>query len=229
MSRGVLYLIWGDSQEQVLKRSIASLQHFHPESPHRVVYMTDGSNLLAKSRMFELSPFDETLFLDADTVVLGNLEYGFIKAQEHGMALTHSACPWNRRYPKIDQHPDEVEYSSGVVFFDKSRPWVDDIFKAWNKNNSKYDSSTQYQTDSGEIKTQEFNDQALLSLAIQQIGYSPFVLSQNWNLVPRWQKTFWGEIKIWHSYSNIPQSVIRWNAQQKENNLVACATLPGDL
>src|SRR5690242_5804517 len=135
MSRGILYLIWKGECDptNVLARSVASLKYWHPELEHHVVEMPAGSTLACKSKMFELSPFDETLFLDADTTLLGNVKYGFIKAKQHGMALCINATPWNRRYYRIEQHPDEIEYSSGVVFFDKSNPKVEAVFRKWDE------------------------------------------------------------------------------------------------
>jgi hypothetical protein len=37
--------------------------------------------------MLEVTPFEETLFLDNDTVVLGRLDYGFQKASQFGLAI----------------------------------------------------------------------------------------------------------------------------------------------
>ena len=51
--------------------------------------------LLQKSQMFQFSPFRETLYLDADTVVLGRLDFAFLKAQEFGLACCICECPWD--------------------------------------------------------------------------------------------------------------------------------------
>ncbi len=228
MSRGVLYLVWGDYNQQSLKRSIVSLQHWHPELEHRVVTLPDDSNVLCKSQMYDLSPFDETLYLDADTTVMGKLDYGFLKAKQHGMALCINCNPWNRRY-RIVQHSDEVEYSSGVVFFDKTNHSALNVFREWD-NYRDVDTGTLYRTDAGEIKEQKYNDQALLSIAIRDCRFNPFTLPLNWNLHPRWQKTFWGELKILHGYSDIPRSLLRWNEEQsKPDAVIRCVSLPGDM
>ncbi len=228
MSRGVLYLVWGDYNQQSLKRSIASLQHWHPELEHRVVTMPDSSNVLCKSQMYDLSPFEETLYLDADTTVMGRLDYGFAQAMRFGMALCINCNPWNRRYHNLRQEPDAVEYSSGVVFFVK-HGGTERIFNQWHVNKV-LDSSCRYVTDSGEIKEQKYNDQALLTLALAMTGNNPFVLPPNWNLHPRWQKTFWGELKILHGYSDIPRSLLRWNEEQsKPDAVIRCVSLPGDM
>ena len=75
--RGVLYVVWGEYNETVLERSRQSLARVHSGLPVEIAELPAGSTLLDKTRMMELSPFDETLFLDADTVVLDDLTFGF--------------------------------------------------------------------------------------------------------------------------------------------------------
>jgi hypothetical protein len=185
--------------------------------------------------MFDLSPFDETLFLDADTTVMGKLDYGFAKAQQHGIACCINANPWQRRYYKIEQHPDEVEYSSGVIFFDKNFGEVDNryghravskVFGLWDSLDGT-DTTCSYFHASDGVKHAPVNDQALFTLAMQRLGFNPFVLPLNWNLYPRWQKHWWGEIKVLHGYDDIPESVMRWNAEQsKPGAVIQCAQWP---
>jgi hypothetical protein len=81
VSRGILYLVWGDKVEAAVKRSIFSLKEFHPELDYEVRQLPPDSSpskgLLEKSSMMDFSPFDETLFLDADTILLDRLDFGF--------------------------------------------------------------------------------------------------------------------------------------------------------
>jgi hypothetical protein len=219
MSRGVLYIVWGKGCDRLLERSIASVNHWHPELPVHVEKMPDGSNLHCKAEMYDRSPYDETLFLDADTVVLGKLDYGFKMAATHGMALTHSVSPWQRRFDKLpNAYPDSVEYSSGVVFFRRDVD-LDDVFEDWVED-ADLDTSCSYQTHDGSIKRAVRNDQATLSLAIHRNEFSPFVLPQNWNLVPKYHKQFFGEVKVWHDADNIPKSLIEWNKEQSKGDAV---------
>jgi hypothetical protein len=229
MSRGILYLVWGKGCDRLLERSIASVNHWHPELPVHVEKMPDGSNLHCKAEMYQRSPYDETLFLDADTVVLGRLDYGFRMAGPHGIAL--SVSPWQRRFDKLPTHsnpslqPDATEYSSGVVFFTRDRE-IGEIFDCWNTY-ADLDTSCSYQTHDGSIKRAARNDQALLSLAIHRNGFNPFVLPQNWNLVPKYHKQFFGEVKVWHDADNIPKSLIEWNKEQSKGDaVIKAATLP---
>jgi hypothetical protein len=227
--RGVLWMRWGETPG--LERSRASVRHWHPELPQHVAEMPADSTVLCKSKMYDLSPFEETLFLDADTTVLGKLDYGYAIAGIHGIALTHSANPWQRRYYKMSCRQDDVEYSSGVVFFNKRTTAGDcnesvakRVFDEWKALN--FDSRCKYTDDAGVTHEQEHNDQALLSLAIHRELFNPFVLPPNWNFVPRWQKQFFGPLKIWHGLEDIPQSLLKWNEEQAQPDaVIQCASL----
>jgi hypothetical protein len=72
---GVLYVVWGDGVDGLLQRAQASLKHFHPELPVHVERLPEGSGLLDKAGMMDMTPFEETVFLDADTMVMGRLDY----------------------------------------------------------------------------------------------------------------------------------------------------------
>jgi hypothetical protein len=104
VKRGVLYIVWGDKIEPLLQRSIASVRRFYPSIPVEVVRGTEDPlrGLQQKSRMISHTPFETTLFLDADTVVLGNLDYAFDRAEEFGLACCICECPWTRRYGAIE-------------------------------------------------------------------------------------------------------------------------------
>lgn len=230
MSRGVLYIVWKGSIDfaPALDRSIASLKRWHPGLEIHVQQMALGSNLLCKAGMHELSPFDETLFLDADTVVLGNLDFGFEKARQHGMAVTICNNPWARRYAGLRNHGDLIEYDTGVIFFRKNFRWVDKFFTDWQSHAGTHDSSSHFRTADG-IRGASINDQCSFAAAMNdanRTGNLPFVLPVNWNVHPRWQKTFWGEMKIWHAYETVPDQLKLWNERQRTGTVIECGSLP---
>lgn len=204
MKRGVVYITWGESErtKTALQRSQGSLKDIHPSSPVEtfVLKSTGGSkDLLQKSRMYELSPFEETLYLDADTVVLGRLDYGFKKAHEHGLACSICECPWARRYAD-GVGGDVIEYNTGVMFFTrKAKP----VFKRWEYLAERIDSSIIW-LDGDVPKKMQYNDQASFACAIEDTKFNPFVLPLNWNFRPIWQKAFFGPIKVWHDYADAP-------------------------
>jgi hypothetical protein len=203
--RGILYLYWGEKYKKFLDRSIESVRRFHPELPIHVETLPDSSTFLDKARMYEMSPFDETLFLDIDTVVLGNLEFGFQKAQKYGLACSICECPWARRYGGLTG--DIVEYNTGVLFFtDKSKL----LFDSWAQCVTKVDSSIKFYA-GDELRTMPHNDQAGFAHAVEETGFMPYVLPYNWNFRPEWHHSFFGPIKIWHDYGDVPKAIIELN------------------
>src|ERR1035437_3796076 len=98
MSRGVLYMKWGTKVDTAFQRSLASLRKFHPDLPVQVAEMPPNATLLEKARILDVSPFEETLYLDVDTIVMDRLDFGFEKAAKFGLACGICECPWARRY-----------------------------------------------------------------------------------------------------------------------------------
>jgi hypothetical protein len=203
--RGVLYVCWGTKHERLLERSRASLQRCHPELPVHVERLPDNSTLLDKAGMFDMTPFEETLFLDTDTVVLGNVDFGFEKARQFGLACCICECPWAKRYGGVSG--DVIEYNTGVLFFTaKAKP----VFDAWKTLARTVDSSIRM-LHQGKIAIMPHNDQGGFAVAVEKTGSSPFVLPLNWNFRPIWQHTYFGPLKIWHDYSDVPPPVLSTN------------------
>src|SRR5688572_24905493 len=131
MTRGVLYMVWpGDPRvNAALQRSLDSLAVVHPELEVEVIELPEGS-LLDKATMLDRSPFDTTLFLDADTVALDRLDYGFDKAEHFGLACCICECPWARRYGGLKHSGDMIEYNTGVMLFTKG---AREVFDSWKR------------------------------------------------------------------------------------------------
>jgi hypothetical protein len=203
MTKGILSIYWGDESKLPIDRLKASVKRFHPELPHEIIKVEapsgDPSSLNKKAAMLDLSPFDETLFLDLDTVVLGNLDFGFQKANQFGMAISICEAPWGKRYPNIFSG-DEVEYNTGVIFFTKA---AKNVFDRWKELAATVDSSIIAVNDQG-IYKMAANDQGSFALAIEESGFNPFILPLNWNFRPMWHRSFFGPIKIWHDYVDPP-------------------------
>ena len=213
-SQGALYIVWGAVDEAILDRSIASLKGHHPALAVHVECLPEGSTLLDKARVFELSPFAETLLLDMDTVFLDNLDFGFRKGRQAGLALCICECPWARRYTGLSG--DMVEYNTGVMFFtEKARP----VFDAWKRLAAEVDSSILFQAD-GQYVKMPLNDQAGFAKAIDETGFVPYVLPLNWNFRPRWHKSWFGPIKVWHDYASVPEALLQQNARQAASDAI---------
>jgi hypothetical protein len=206
--RGVLYIIWGGEAEAAMQRSLASLNEIHPELPHHIVRLPPREhpleNILEKSKMMSLSPFAETLFLDADTIVLGRLDYGFEQAARFGLAVALCEAPFGRRYPTLPQD-DAVEYNTGVVFFTRK---AEAVFRRWEELSPQIDSSLPFANELGS-GLQQYNDQCAFVRAVAEWDRAPFVLPLNWNFRPGFYWTWFGPIKIWHGYEPVPPSIMK--------------------
>lgn len=214
--RGVLYLVWGEAVLKYLDRSIESVRRWHPDLPIHVERLdaADGPvrGLLRKPRMFELSPFEETLFLDADTVVLGRLDFGFERARRFGLACTINESPWARRYGDPGLSGDLIEYNTGVLFFTRqAKP----VFEAWAASVASLDSSIEW-VEAGQRRRMAFNDQAGFAKAVDDTGVSPFVLPLNWNYRPLFHRAFCGPIRIWHDYGDVPDFLLELNRRYED-------------
>ena len=219
-SRGILYVVWGNYNKVALERSLTSLKEYHPELPIHIEALADDATLLNKAGMFEMSPFEETLFLDTDTVVLGKLDFGFTKARQFGTAISICECPWARRYGGIEG--EMIEYNTGVIFFTKA---AKPLFDAWEKSASNIDSSMDFAIN-GELGRMPLNDQAGFAVAVEQTGILPFTLPHNWNFRPKWQKSWYGPLKIWHDYADPPEALVAHNkAQADPANLLLSSNL----
>jgi hypothetical protein len=215
--RGVLMVKWGTRLDDQLQRAVGSVRSVHPELPVHVHVLPDNSTLLDKAVLYDLSPFEETVFLDLDTVVLGRLDFGFAMAQRHGLACCICENPWARRYGGLSG--DLVEYNTGVLFF---TPRAKPIFNKWAAYVRRIDSSTRYFANGG-VTGDLCNDQAAFALAVSEAPSPPFVLPINWNFRPKWYRILWGPIKIWHDLRPIPTEILAWTrAQAQPDAIIQC-------
>ncbi len=212
--QGVLYVLWGERGESFLERSRESLRRIHPELPVSVIRLPAGSNLLDKARLYRETPFERTLYLDVDTVVLDDLEFGFEMADRTGLACCICECPWARRYPSMKG--DLVEYNTGVLFFTgKALP----VMRKWEELAPVVDSSIRLRIN-GQDGVMPLNDQAAFAQAVLEWDRQPFILPVNWNFRPQWHRSLFGPLKIWHDYREVPLSVRQWCANQKQPNAI---------
>jgi hypothetical protein len=211
--RGALYVIWEPASpradsgfyQRFLDRALNSFRAFHPELPYHVATLPRGSTLHDKAGMFEHSPFDVTVYLDLDTVVLGRLDYGFEMAERFGLACCHCVNPWLRRY--VGVAGDAIEYNTGVLFFSAA---AREIFDDWRRAAPLLDSTALFIRD-GQTRISPRDDQLSFSQVIQHQARPPFILPHNWNFTPPHHHAFFGPIKVWHSYAEVPEAVLALN------------------
>lgn len=215
MNRGVLYIVWGDSIGKYLGRSMQSVRTVHPELPIHVERLSDNAQgLKAKTRMGRLTPFDSTLCLDADTVVLGPLDFAFERAEQFGLACCICEAPWMRRYGT--QEGDAIEYNTGVLFFTQA---ARQTFNLWEQlSEHPHGHSSRWQI-AGDVMTRglQFDDQASFGRAVVASEMNPFVLPINYNLRPTFHRSFFAPVKIWHAYEDVPNRVRDISAACEQN------------
>lgn len=192
---GVLYVYWGNGPEVDLQKSLHSVKKLGYD--YHIVKLEGQRHYGDKARMYELSPFETTLFLDTDTILLDNINYGFEKANRHGLALSIAPACYARRF--IKNCGDWIEYNSGVIFFRKSDR-VEEVFEKWIKHAHRYPTS----------------DQSSLTIALEDTHFNPFVLPQNYNFRSHLKvNPIFGPIKIWHSKDSLPKNIVEWNNKEK--------------
>ena len=189
--RGALYIVWGNEADRLLERSLAALHKVHPELPVKVVRLSESEHgHHVKARMFSLSPFSETVFLDADTVVLRRLDFAFVKAVRFGLACCIAPMTWAAVTGYCPPETETIMYNTGVLFFSEhAKP----IFDLWERL-------------SGGPQPSNYWDQGPFALAVEQAGACPFVLPANWNFT-KLHPLIVGSVRIWHGKSDPPVGI----------------------
>ncbi len=140
------------------------------------------------------------LFLDSDTVVIGDISLGFKKAKIHGIA----ACPaphysldafwgFNHIMAKEGMPTNgQLLYNSGVIFFNSSQK-VKEVFIKWGIL--------------GQLYQEDFKmDQPFFTLAMEELKFNPYTLSISYNY-RGYGDSISGDVRIWHSHGNMPKNI----------------------
>lgn len=190
MDRGACYVVYGDPARREAAMSIRSLWENMPSLPVAVVSdreMVEGvihiheeeadpGGRLAKLYLDRLSPFDQTLYIDADTRVRRPMWAGFdILEDGWDLVLAHSEMQEDRRLWHIGEEEREATYQvcgcedvlqlqAGVMFFARS-PEIRRFFLRWRR----------------EWFTFWDQDQGALLRALQEVPVRVWVLGRPWN------------------------------------------------
>ena len=156
---GVIYLAFGTVYFIMALRSIRSLRQTNPDLPVTLVTNLDvpksdipiltkddtlivlgddqSQNRLLKTSINQMSEYDKTVFLDCDTLVLGELRSGFDFLDYFDVACRLNPYPQTRKGKAEVAVLDSLSvrdcphWNSGVMFFRKSEA-TNRFFAKWN-------------------------------------------------------------------------------------------------
>ena len=213
--RAIVWLCWG---EDFIREAVASARSAATIDADRIL-ITDAAgaalaqdhatftsivpiepvhgNNLEKSRLIDLLPtgYETLLYLDTDTRIVGDVSLGFAKAERHGIAMAPAP---NYNLPEffnfasvmrpIGVEPaDQIMYNSGVIFF-RLTPIIRQVLERWRDLCAQSGGPNDFP-----------RDQPFLTLALEQLGVTPYVLSPLYNYRGLGEYAV-GNIRIWHSH-----------------------------
>jgi len=151
MTNGILYIAFGDRFLKEVEYSISTVKKIHPNLS--ITLFTDKpysnkniNNIILKNlkgarvkQQYLLdSPYENTLYMDSDTSVVGEIEEIFGLMDRFDIAATHDLIRKHDKKSKV--YPDYAnipggfpEYAGGVILFRKSAA-VSNFFEVWRKN-----------------------------------------------------------------------------------------------
>jgi hypothetical protein len=215
MKRAIVWLCWGErfiNEAIDSARSAAAIEadrilitdaagaHYAKDNPAFTSIVRTHlvhANNLEKSRLIELLPdgYDTFLFLDTDTKIIGDVTFGFEKAERHGIAMA-PAPNYNlaeffnfaRIMRGLGIEPaDQIMYNSGVIFLHLTAP-VRQVLERWRDLCAIIGATHDFP-----------RDQPFFTLALEQCGVTPYVLSPLYNYRSLGEYAV-GNIRIWHSH-----------------------------
>jgi hypothetical protein len=222
MKRAAIWLCWGERYLELAARCAAGVHIDRylicpPEdlrgdiemSFTGVIPVTDlARNMLDKSRVPELLPsgYDSFVYLDTDTRVLGDISFAFEKAEQHGIAVApapHYNLSQFFGFGRIldalgEPRADQMQYNAGVIFFSPTER-VKTVFRRWRQLCT-------------ETKGFLENDQPFLTLAMEQSGFLPYVLSPAYNFRGNSGDLLVGGVRIWHNSAEPPSDLNTFDA-----------------
>jgi len=156
---GVLYIVYGEKALESVENSIATLREHRRDLPVAVITdaeAIEGADILIrhvdmdpgarniKTRIYSLSPFVKTFFLDADTEVLQDPQHGFDLLDRVDIVMGQDTVRIFNRNQHPHMVPDEMKttlketgggeylyYNTGVMFFGRN-PRVQALMQAWH-------------------------------------------------------------------------------------------------
>lgn len=142
MSNGVIYVAEGADYAALAVQSAASLRALHPglpvhlftdqsvDGPFDAVHPIPPGSTRAKIAAMAAAPFDRTLFLDCDTLVVGPVDEAFDLLDRFDLAIAHDVRRSSALIEAGDGPALFCQHNSGVMAFRKG-PVMDRFLADW--------------------------------------------------------------------------------------------------
>jgi hypothetical protein len=209
MSSGAIYIITQDSRYTgLLLNSAASLKHAMPDLPVTVfsqfpiasplferVIPVEGSpdGFYDKTLFMRQTPYERTLFIDADTYIVDPVPELFTILDQFDCAATHEEylnTDWWKDYARPDIPSSFPEFNTGILAFKRS-PRMDHVLEEWSKL---------YRSFIEKNPAKEINDQPFFRAALYGNDARVATLTREYNCKFRGQGYLNGRVKILHGH-----------------------------
>ena len=209
MSRGAVYIITQDPRYvDLLLTSAASLKRAMPDLPitvfsqfavdspffERVVPVEPTQDgFYDKSRLIQNSPYERTLFIDADTYVVEPVPELFELLDQFDCAATHEeyvSTDWHNRYPRPDIPSSFPEFNTGILLLKRSDR-LNRVLEQWGSLYREY---------LEQKPGQPINDQPFFGVAVYGGDVRVATLTREYNCKFRGQGYLNCRVKIVHGH-----------------------------
>jgi hypothetical protein len=212
MSNGAIYIVTQDPRYvELLHISAGRLKTVMPDLPITVfsqfpvdracfdkVIRVEGSSdgFYDKTKLIHESPYERTIFVDADIYVAKPFPELFPLLDRFDCAATHEEyldTDWFHRYPRPDIPESFPEFNTGIFLY-KSSASVDRLLVKWNEL---------YQRFMEENPKVAINDQPFFRVAAYESDVRIATLTREYNCKFRGQGYLNGSVKILHGHVDL--------------------------
>lgn len=209
MPHGAIYIITQDSRYTgLLLNSVASLKRVMPDLPVTVfsqfpvesplferAVLVEGSadGFYDKTLYMRQSPYERTLFIDADIYVVDPVPELFATLDQFDCAATHEEylnTDWFHQYPRPDIPSSFPEFNTGIMAY-KRCPRMDRVLEEWAKL---------YRTFMDQNPGKKTNDQPFFRAAVYFSDLRMATLTREYNCKFRGQGYLNGRVKMLHGH-----------------------------
>lgn len=200
---GIVYVATGEKYIQEAKKSSKSVQDYgiktcifsdsknvNKESFSYSYYMDSATGgFLDKIAPMKKSPFEKSIFLDTDTLVVGNLNCLYYILDKYDIAYCNAPIRKNGRYISEKVPNCFVQPNTGVIAYVKNKK-TDELFDLWLENYKKHI----------EKINPKPNDQEAFRESVWEIDIKNYILPPEYNLRTKFDYFIGGRssVKVLH-------------------------------